>query len=164
MLRNQTPAPEFVLPDATGIQQSLRALHGNKPFLLLFSRFTACPTSRRDLLAYANVYDRLQTLDANMAAITTDTPENHRQLRDQLGLPFLLLSDTGFAVSERYGVYRSDEVEEGPQPHGEPAVFILDVDGKIAYSQILSGPKGLAHPAELALILLYMSIHGGRYW
>lgn len=164
MLRNGTPAPEFDLPDETGVRRSLVTLRNTRPFLLLFSRFAACPTSRRDLLAYADVYGRLRTLDVDMTVITADTPDNHRLLRDQLGLPFALLSDADFAVSDRYGVYRSDEVEEGPQPHGEPAVFIFDVDGNIAYGQILSGPKGLANPAELALMMLYMCHHGGRYW
>ena len=164
MLRNKTQAPEFELEDEIGAWTSLTALRNSRPFLLLFSRSADCPTTRRDLLAYANVYDRLRMLDAGMAAITADTPDNHRALRDQLGLPFSVFSDADFAVSDLYGVYRSDEAEEGPQPHGEPAVFILDVDGSIAYSQILSGPKGLANPAELALVVLYMCHNGGRYW
>lgn len=164
MLRNKVPAPEFALPDVSGATRSLAELRAGKPFLLLFSRFADCPTSRKDLLAYANVYDRLTTLGADMAAVTADSPEKHRELRDRLALPFTMLSDVDFAVSERYGVYRSDEVEEGPQPHGEPALFVLDVDGKVACSQILSGPRGLAHPAEIALLFLYMSAHGGRYW
>ncbi len=163
MLRNGEPAPEFDLTDEIGERRSLSSLCNAQPFLLLFSRFADCPTSRRDLLTYANVYDRFLALDADMAAITTDTPENHRKLRLELRLPFPMLSDVNFSVSDRYGVYCSDEVEEGPQPHGEPAVFIIDVDGNIAYSQILSGPKGVANPAELALVFLYMSHHEGRY-
>jgi hypothetical protein len=99
-----------------------------------------------------------------MAAITADTPDSHRRLSAELGLPFAVLSDPDFAVSERYGIYRSDEVDQGPQPHGEPAVFILDVQGHVAYSQILSGPKGLANPSEMALVLQYMHQHNGRYW
>jgi peroxiredoxin len=80
------------------------------------------------------------------------------------GTAVSVLSDPDFAVSGRYGVYRSDEVDKGPQPHGEPAVFLLDVQGDIAYTQILSSPKGLANPAEMALVLLYMCHHIGRYW
>jgi peroxiredoxin Q/BCP len=164
MLRNGSTAPAFDLQDETGAFRSLTMLRDSRLFLLLFVGFAACSTSRRDLLAYANVYDRLRALDADMAAITADTPDNHRRLSAELGLPFPVLSDQNFAVSERYGVYRSDEVEMGPQPHGEPAVFILDVEGAIAYSQILSGPKGLANPTEMALVLLYMRQHDGRYW
>jgi len=164
MLRNRTPAPPFDLQDETGAFRSLTTLRDSRLFLLRFLGFAGCSTSRRDLLAYANVYDRFRALGVDMAAVTADTPDSHRRLRAALGLPFAVLSDPDFAVSDRYGVYRSDEVEEGPQPHGEPAVFILDVQGAIAYSQILSGPKGLANPAEMALVLQYMCHHDGRYW
>jgi peroxiredoxin len=85
-------------------------------------------------------------------------------VRARLTLPFPLLSDTEFRASERWGVYRSDETDEGPQPHGEPAAFIVASDGTIAYSQVMTGPKGLADPAEMALVLLYMAHNGGRYW
>lgn len=164
MLRNKIPAPAFALPDENGQERSLESLRQGRPFLLLFSRFAACPTSRRDLMAYDNIHSRLQMVGCSMAAITADTVESHRRLHHALGLSFSLLADPGFAVSERYGVYRSDEVEEGPQPHGEPAVFILDVDGNIAYSQVCTGPKGVAGPSEMALMILYMCGNGGRYW
>ncbi len=98
-----------------------------------------------------------------MVAVSADSIENHRALKARLGLPFQLLSDPGMKAALRYGVYRSDELEEGPQPHGEPAIFILDIDGRIAYSQVQTGPKGAAQPAEMVLVLLYMSQHGGRY-
>jgi peroxiredoxin len=164
MLRNRTHAPDFTLPDENGQPQSLASLRAGKPLLLFFTRFAACPTSRRDLLAYADVYSRIRAAGAGMAAISADTVENHHRLHERLELPFSLLADSDFAVSDRYNVYRSDEVEEGPQPHGEPAVFILDVDGNIAYSQVQTGPKGTADPAALALVLFYMSGNGGRYW
>jgi peroxiredoxin len=164
MLRNRTPALEFSLPDERCQPRSLASLRAGQPLLLFFTRFTACPTSRRDLLAYVDVFPRLRAVGAGMVAISADTVENHRRLHERLELPFSLLSDSDFAVSDRYGVYRSDEVEEGPQPHGEPAVFLLDVDGAIAYSQIQTGPKGTADPAALTLVLLYMGSNAGRYW
>lgn len=162
MLRNHAPAPEFTLPDQFGAPRSLDELRGDRPFLLLFYRGAFCPTARKDLLAYANVYGRIQAAGGEMAAISADDADTTRALRDRLELPFPILSDQDFAVSEGYGVYRSDD-EEGPQPHGEPALFIVDVDGRIAYSQIQTGPKGAASPSEMALVLFYMARNGGRY-
>ncbi len=164
MLRNGEPAPEFEMRDHMATPTTLGALRDGRPLVLLFSRFAACPTSRRDLLAYGNVLGRLESMGARFAAVTVEPPEVHRHLRSQLGLEFPLLSDDGFRVSERWGVYRSDETDEGPQPHGEPAVFVVDVDGKLAYSQVSSGPKGLANASEIALMVQYMASHGGRYW
>lgn len=164
MLRNKTPAPSFALPDDTGQQQSLEPLRGQKPLLLFFFRGAFCPTARRDLSGYAAAYSRITALGAELIAISVDAPPELRRLRERLDLRFPLLSDADFAVSQRYGVYRSDETDEGPQPHGEPAIYVIDVNGNIAYSQIQTGPKGTADPSELALMLFYMSQNSGRYW
>ena len=163
MLRNQTPAPDFSLLDENGARRDLAQLRAGKLLTVLFFRGAFCPTARRDLMAYANVYERLRAMNGDLAAISVDDPATLKRLKEQLQLPFPLLSDADFAVSRRYGVYESDETEEGPQPHGEPAVFLLDIDGKIAYSQLQSGPKGHASAAELALVVFYMARHNGRY-
>ena len=162
MLRNQTSAPEFTLQDQNGQSHTLTELRGDKPLLLFYYRGAFCPTSAKQLTDYADIYSRFKPLGAGLAAISVDAPETSRQLADDLKLKFPLLSDVDFKTAHDYGVYKSDD-ESGPQPHGEPAIFILDVNGKIVYSQIQTGPKGSANPAELAMILLYMRDNGGRY-
>lgn len=162
MLRNGTPAPDFTLPDADNQPRGLADLRQGKPLLLAFFRFEECPTARRDLARYVESYNRITGFGSDMAAISADTVEHHRHLVERLDAPFPILSDASFRVSEEYGVYRSDETEP-PTPHGEPAVFILDVDGHIAYSQVQTGPKGSASPDALALVLFYMSQNDGRY-
>jgi len=162
MLKNASLAPDFTLPDESGELQSLSDLRNSKPLLLLFYRGSFCPTAQRDLLDFANVYSRIKSVGADMVAISAENEAVGAMLKEKLGLPFALLSDKGFAVSNRYGVYESED-GEGPQPHGEPALFILDAEGRIAYSQVMTGPKGIANPAEMVFILLYMSQNGGRY-
>ena len=161
MLANQTPAPEFSLLDQNGKERTLTELRGDQPLLLFYYRGAFCPTSHKQLTDYADIYSRFKPLGAQLVAVSVDDPEKSRQLADELKIEFPLLSDTDFKLAGDYGVYKSDD--EGPQPHGEPAIFIIDADGKIAYSQIQTGPKGSANPAELALVLLYMRDNGGRY-
>lgn len=162
MIRNQTPAPGFSLRDQEGQQRTLSELRGDKMLLLFYYRGEFCPTSRKGLMDFADIYSRFEPLGAELIALSVDPPETSRDLRNKLKLPFTLLCDTDFEVAQSYGVYRSDDTE-GPQPHGEPAVFILDADGNLAYSQVQTGPKGSANPADLALVLLYMRDNGGRY-
>ena len=162
MLKNGTAAPEFTLRADDGSAVSLRDIQAGRPLLLHFFRGAFCPTARRNLLNLQDVYSRIESMGCGLAAISADTPEDLAALREMLQVDFPLLSDEGFAVSREYGVYQSED-GEGPQPHGEPALFIIDVDGEIAYSQIMTGPKGLAQPAEMALVLFYMSQNGGRY-
>jgi len=163
MLRNKAAAPDFSLTDIDGNVVSLKDVHQGRPLVLLFFRGEFCPTARRDLQAYADIYNRAQALGAELVGISADTPANHGVLRNDLWIPFPLLSDPTFAASTAYGVYKSDDVGEGPEPHGEPALFIVDADGRIAYSQVMTGPKGIAAPAEVAMILVYMAMNQGRY-
>lgn len=164
MLRNKTPAPDFSLPDENGTRCELAQLREGKLLTTVFFRGAFCPTAQRDLMSYANAYERLQAMNGELVAISVDEPHTLQQLKEKLELPFRLLSDADFSVSRAYGVYESDETDEGPQPHGEPAVYLLDIDGKIAYSQIQTGPKGHADAAELALVVFYMTQNDGRYW
>lgn len=164
MLRNLSVPPAFALPDHQNHARSLAELRAHSPLVLLFFRGAFCATARRDLLGYADIYERIQGLGAELVAISADIPEELARLRAQLELEFPLLSDADFAVSTRYGVYSSDEIEAGPQPHGEPAVFILDGQGRLIFSQIQSAPKGAAPANEILLMLLYMEQHGGKYW
>lgn len=164
MLRNKTPAPDFSLLDENETSWELSQLRASKLLTIYFFRGTFCPTAQHDLMGYANTYQRLRAMNSELVAISADEASSLTQIKKRLHLPFRLLADTDFSVSRRYGVYESDEVEEGPQPHGEPAVFLLDIDGNIAYSQLQTGPKGHINPADLALIVFYMNQNEGRYW
>lgn len=163
MLRNMSKAPGFTLKDTDGKNVSLDDIHQGRPVIILFFRGEFCPSARRDLVCYADVYNRIQAVGAELIGISADTVANHRRLRDEVWVPFPLLSDPSFHVSEAYGVYKSDDVGEGPEPHGEPALFVLDADMRIAYSQICTGPKGIANPAEMVMILIYMAMNKGHY-
>ncbi|WP_157947667.1 peroxiredoxin family protein [Abditibacterium utsteinense] len=164
MMRNLSFPPAFSLPDDQNQLRTLDELRQNKPLVLLFFRGAFCATARRDLLAYSDIYERIGNLGAKLVAISVDSTSELQLLRDKLELQFPLLSDLDFKVSSGYGVYPSDETEAGPQPHGEPAVFILDSQGRLIFSQIQSGPKGAASPNEMLLMLLYMAQHNGNYW
>ena len=164
MLRNLSPAPDFSLPDDARKIRTLSEIRGKKPLVTLFFRGAFCATARRDLLAWGDIYERIQWLDADLVAVSVDDIETLAQLRERLELPFSLLSDADFAVSRGYGIYESDERDAGPQPHGEPAIFVLDKAGNLVFSQIQSGPKGAAHPNEILLMLILMQHQNGFYW
>ncbi len=164
MLRNLALPPDFALPDDSGQLRALREFQNGNPLVILFFRGAFCATARRDLLAYSDIYERIEGIGAGLLAISVDTPDELRRLRETLELRFPLLSDEGFAVSARYGVYASDETDAGPQPPGEPAVFILDGQGRLVFSQIQSAPTAAAPANEILLMLLYMAQHSGKYW
>lgn len=164
MFRNGTPAPPFSLRDSDNRLRSLSEWTGEKPLVLLFHRGAFCGTSRRDLLGWADIHERIEGLGADLIAISADAPAELARLKATLELPFTLLSDADFSVSRTYGIYESDERDAGPQPHGEPGTFVLDRLGRFAFSQLQSGPKGAANANEVLLMLLTMHKQGGFYW
>lgn len=164
LLRNNTLAPAFSLPDDTGVRRSLDEVRQNRALVLIFFRGAFCATARRDLLAWGDIHERIGWLGSDLLAVSVDAPGELSRLKQRLELPFSLGSDQDFAVSRLYGVYESDETEAGPQPHGEPATFVLDAEGRVIYSQIQSGPKGAALANEILLLLQFMQQNGGRYW
>ena len=164
MLRNGTHPPDFTLSGSSGQPRSLEELRAGRPLVIVFFRGAFCGTARRDLLAWADVHERMNWLGARLVAVSVDTPADLKHFKDALLLPFALLSDADFAVSRAWGIYESDETDEGPQPHGEPGTFVLDREGKLAYSQLQSGPKGAANANEILLMLQLMQRQDGFYW
>lgn len=162
MLRNGTPAPDFVLRDDKNQETSLRQLHNGQVTLLHFFRGSFCPTSHRDLMNLSDVYERFAMLNAELVCLSADTPAQLAALRRKLGLKMPLLTDENYEIAPLYGVYESED-GEGPARHAEPALFILDVNGNIAWSQIQSGPKGMASIGEIMLILIMMAANEGVY-
>jgi len=164
MLRNGSYPPHFQLLDSTGQIRTLDELRNAKPLVVLFFRGAFCATSRRDLLAWGDILERIEWLGAGLVALSVDGPDELSRLKSQLDLPFDLLSDADFQISRAWGIYESDETEAGPQPHGEPGTFVLDRDGKLVFSQLQSGPKGAANANEVLLMLLLMNKQDGFYW
>ena len=74
----------------------------------------------------------IKTLDANVLAISVDTPEENRQLAESAQLDFSLLSDREGKAMDAFG-----SRHPGGGMHGNdiarPAVFILDRQGRIAW-------------------------------
>jgi len=160
MLKNGQKAPHFTLLDQHGTERALDEYLG-KPIVILFFRGKFCPTSKRYLITWQEFDRKVHNLDARLLAMSYDSVENHAWMAERYDIRYPVLSDSDLKVSHSYGVYINRH-EEGFD-HGEPGIVIIDKDGDIAYSILSSGPKGLPGPGEIAAVLIYMSIHGGKY-
>ena len=65
-----------------------------------------------------------------MVGVSFDAPEVLQAFADQLGLPFLLLSDADRTVAERYETKRGTE-EEHPE-YAKRRTYLIDPEGRIA--------------------------------
>ena len=75
-----------------------------------------------------------EALEADVFGISTDSPFVTRRFREELGLPFPLLSDFNHDVGAAYGVLYEDYF--GLRGVARRAAFVVGSDGRIAYAWV----------------------------
>ena len=98
-------APDFVLQSDDGSMFDSSSLHGEWRVLFFYSRNNS-PTCKRGCLTFKEQYDLFQSLTppVEIIGISEDSVEDHRRFKEELSLPFPLLSDPEREVAKAYGV------------------------------------------------------------
>ena len=125
MLRPDTPAPEFTLPDQDGHRLSLASLIGGRGLVLYFYPADFTPGCTREACLIRDLYPDLERGGLRVAGVSPQPPDSHRAFRERHALPFTLLADTDRSVARLYGVV-------GPFGLGiRRATFLIDAHGLI---------------------------------
>ena len=81
---------------------------------------------------YARTDVAIRAAGANVAALSVDSPDRSQAVRDQLGLPFPILSDSARRVVREWDLYN-------PKEQGGiaiPAVFVIGTDRRVRWRSI----------------------------
>lgn len=126
-----TAAPDFALPDASGQLVRLTEYRG-RPVVLVFYPLDWSPGCSQQLDLYQSELAEFERRGAQLLAISVDSIYSHGAWAAVRGLTFPLLADFNpkGAVARQYGVYRE------PDGFSERALYIIDGDGVIRYSQV----------------------------
>ena len=126
-----SPAPEFVLPDASGRPIALSE-HRGQPVVLVFYPLDWSPGCSQQLDLYQQEAEDFRQRGAELLGISVDGIYSHAAWAAVRGLTFPLLADfhPKGDVARRYGVYRD---EDG---YSERALYVVDGEGIIRYSDI----------------------------
>jgi peroxiredoxin len=84
------------------------------------------------LAEYRERFAELTALGLGLFAVSVDEPVRSRALKEQLGLPFELLSDESRAVVQAYGLFNREE--NGGIAY--PALFMLDRDRTVRFRSL----------------------------
>ncbi len=100
-------APDFTLPDQAGRPVRLRDLIGERTVVLYFYPKDETPGCTLEARAFRDSYEKFTAQGAEVVGVSSDSVGSHRRFAARYDLPFLLLSDRGGAVRERYGVEKT---------------------------------------------------------
>jgi peroxiredoxin len=125
------PAPDFTLPVTPDQKLSLRDLRG-KPVILAFYPADWSPVCGDQMGLYNEVLSEFQKHGAELLGISVDGAWCHDAFAQARGFHFPLLADfePKGEVARAYGVYREGD------GISERALFVIDKDGKIAWSYL----------------------------
>jgi peroxiredoxin len=126
-----TTAPNFTLPSGPDTALSLASFRGN-PVILAFYPADWSPVCGDQMALYNEILPEFEKFNSQLLGISVDGVWCHREFTSVRRLKFPLLADfePKGAVARSYGVYRD---KDGTT---ERALFVIDADGKIAWSYV----------------------------
>ena|SRR5437867_2759549 len=122
-------APDFELPSTAG-QLRLQDVAGSKNVLLAFYTEDNTPLCSSEVSVFAEDYEIVQQLGAEILAVSADDLESHKQFSAAIGgVPFPLVSDEDLTAAKAY-----DVVDEAGK-RSRRAVFVIERGGRILHAE-----------------------------
>lgn len=137
-------APDFVLKTKTanGLEEvRLSDRLGKKQVVLLFFPLAFTSVCQDELCSVSGGLDVYEKLDAEVLAISVDSPFAQEAFAKSAGIKVPLLSDFNKEVSTAYDVIFDELI--GLKGVAKRSAFVIDRDGKIALSWSSDNPKDL---------------------
>ena len=163
-------APDFALPDQHGDEIWLSALLRGGPVVLIFYRGEWCPYCNLQLRAFQANLGQLAEHRGQLVAISPQTPDHSLSMAEKNDLEFVVLSDLGARVIDRYGLrYEVDDdtrvlfesagndlAEYNGAGHWDlpaAATFVIDRRGIVRYVNVRGDWRERAEPADVLTVL-----------
>lgn len=147
MLKEQTKAPTFTLPDQDGKDRSLTDFAG-KWVLLYFYPKDDTPGCTKEACTIAEVYDEFSKKGVVVLGVSKDTVASHKKFVEKYHLPFILLSDEDQTAIKQYEAF-GEKTMFGKKIMGTKRVsYLIDPHGTV----VKAYPK--VDPASHALEIL----------
>ena len=134
-------APDFTLKNTERQDVTLSSLRGQKNVVVLFVPFAFTGVCTNELCSVRDNLSNYANLNAEVLAISVDSPFAQKQWKDKENLNFTLLSDFNREVCKTYGAYYDNF--NGFQGVAKRAAFVIDKAGKVQYAEILDSAGNL---------------------
>src|SRR2546428_6184177 len=100
-------APDFILPNQSGLLVRLSDFRGKKNVTLYFYPRDFTKGCQLEAVTFSENYEVFRSLNTEVLGVSVDSTESHRRFSSEFKLPFPLLSDGNNRVREAYGVSKT---------------------------------------------------------
>ncbi|HNS06701.1 MAG TPA: thioredoxin-dependent thiol peroxidase [Anaerolineaceae bacterium] len=146
MLKENTQAPDFSLPDETGVIHTLSQYAGRNIILYFYPKDDT-PGCTIEACNFRDDYSAYENSQVVILGVSPDSPKSHARFKAKYHLPFSLLSDEEHKVLEMYGVWGKKKMF-GKEYHGVlRTTYLIGKDGKII--KVFKNVKPAGHSAEI---------------
>lgn len=133
-----TEAPDFSLLKALGQDPVTLSAHRGDPVVLMFVPLAFSGVCTQELCHVGEHWTQWGALGAAVYAISIDSPFANQQWREQMEVPFPILSDFNKTAATAYGVLADDLA--GLRGVAKRSVFVVDGDGQVRYAWVSDDP------------------------
>ncbi|MBP3321327.1 MAG: thioredoxin-dependent thiol peroxidase [Clostridia bacterium] len=133
MLKENSLAPDFTLPDSKGQARTLSEFRGKKVVLYFYSK-AGTPGCTRQACAFGQAFDAFEEKNAAVIGVSKDSPAALSRFEEKHGLPFLLLSDADLTVSKSYEVWQEKKLYGKTSFGVVRSTYIINEEGIITHA------------------------------
>lgn len=144
------PAPQFTLPDETGINRSLIDYSG-RPVVLYFYPKDDTPGCTKEACAFRDDYGEYEKAGVEILGVSPDSSESHAEFKGKYNLPFHLLADPDHQILETYGTWGPKKYMGREYMGVLRTTFLIGPDGQIL--KVFENVKPDGHSAEILAAL-----------
>ena len=144
-------APDFELIESMESTWKLSDHLGGKNIVMLLFPLAFSPTCKEELCSMRDGFREFKDLDADVIAASIDSPFVLAKWKEELGLPFPLLSDFNNEVCQEFNACHA---ALGPlQGVAKRSAFVIDNAGILRFSWISDDPGILPPLDEIKKVL-----------
>jgi peroxiredoxin Q/BCP len=140
------PVPAFEMTADDGNTVSSESLAGSR-YVLYFYPKDDTPGCTAQACGLRDSWSRLADTGVEVFGVSPDSTKSHVRFRQKHALPYRLLSDTGHAVAEAFGVWVEKSYAGRTYMGTERTTFVIGPDGTI--ERVLPQVKPAAHVDQL---------------
>lgn len=146
ILPENSMAPDFTLPDETGLERSLKDYHG-KWVVLYFYPKDDTPGCTTEACNFRDDYSAYEKAGVTIIGVSKDSPNSHAKFKAKYQLPFSLLADVEHKVADQYGVWGRKKYMGKEYDGMFRTTYLIDPEGKIV--KVFENVKPADHSAEV---------------